>query len=148
MEIRQITEGKRRYLPLLLMADEQEDRIDLYLDRGELFALHDPELRAVCVVTDEGGGVYEIQNIAVAPAFQRRGYGKALVRFLFARYSGRCREMVVGTGDTPQTIAFYTACGFSESHRVKDYFIDHYDHPMFEDGKQLTDRVVFRKDFG
>ena len=58
-------EDKRNYLELLLLADEQEDMIDKYLLRGELFALYDGGLRAVCVVTDEGGGVFEIKNLAV-----------------------------------------------------------------------------------
>ena len=44
MEILNIQNQKRNYLPLLLLADEQEDMINRYLDRGELFALMDPEL--------------------------------------------------------------------------------------------------------
>ena len=38
-EIRIIRERKKDFLELLLLADEQENMIDLYLDRGELFAL-------------------------------------------------------------------------------------------------------------
>ncbi len=60
-------EDKRKYLELLLLADEQQDMIDRYLWRGELFALDDGGLRAVCVVTEEGGGVCEIKNLAVKP---------------------------------------------------------------------------------
>lgn len=37
----QITENKKRFLPLLLMADEQENMIDRYLDRGTLYAILD-----------------------------------------------------------------------------------------------------------
>ena len=36
MEIRQIRDHKKRYLPLLLLADEQEDMIDRYLSRGTM----------------------------------------------------------------------------------------------------------------
>ena len=35
MEIREVTENKKQYLSLLLLADEQEDMIDRYLDRGD-----------------------------------------------------------------------------------------------------------------
>ena len=147
MIIKRINQDRQKYLPLLLLADEQEDMIALYLDRGEMFALFDPDLRAVCIVTDEKDGVAELQNIAVDPAFQRRGYGKALVSFLLARCGGRYSAMVAGTGDSAMTIAFYLSCGFYESHREKNYFISRYDHPIFEAGKQLIDRVVFRKDF-
>ena len=41
MTITQITENKKQYLDLLLLADEQESMIDRYLERGELFVLED-----------------------------------------------------------------------------------------------------------
>ena len=41
MEFKQITENKREYLPLLLLADEQEDMIDRYLDRGIMYVLEE-----------------------------------------------------------------------------------------------------------
>ena len=68
MEFRRIEAEKRNFLPLLLLGDEQEDMIDRYLDRGVLTALYDGGLRAVCVVTAEGPGVFEIKNLAVEPA--------------------------------------------------------------------------------
>ena len=47
-------ENKRDYLPLLLLADEQENMIDLYLDRGTMFVLIDgTNVIGECVVTDE-----------------------------------------------------------------------------------------------
>ena len=47
-----ITQNKKRYLDLLLLADEQESMIDRYLERGELYALYDnSELVSVCVIT-------------------------------------------------------------------------------------------------
>ena len=145
MDIRRIESGKRDFLPLLLLGDEQEDMIDRYLDRGTLLALYDGGLRAVCVVTKEAPGVFEIKNLAVEPAFQRQGYGRAMVRHV----AGACRTaggtcLLVGTGDSPLTVPFYLACGFTPSHRVENFFLDHYDHPIFEGGVQLRDMVYFR----
>ena len=37
MNIRKITNNKKEYIDLLLLADEQEDMIDKYLERGEMF---------------------------------------------------------------------------------------------------------------
>ena len=34
MNIKEVTDKKKQYLPLLLLADEQEDMIDRYIDRG------------------------------------------------------------------------------------------------------------------
>lgn len=148
MEIRQILENKRDFLPLLLLGDEQERMIGRYLDRGELFALYDGgRLRTVCVITDEGGGVFEVKNLATAPDSQRRGYGQAMLAFA----SERCRckggqTLLAGTGDSPLTMPFYEKCGFRESHRVPHFFTDHYDHPIYEAGRQLVDMVYLKKE--
>ena len=45
---------RKRYLPLLLLADEQENMIDRYLEKGTMYALEDGNVKAECVVTDEG----------------------------------------------------------------------------------------------
>ena len=141
MKIRNVTHNKKAYMDLLLLADEQEDMIARYLGRGELFALYDPDLRGVCVVTDEGAGTFELKNLAVPPKYQRRGYGRALVVFCLARCAGRGHTMLVGTGDSPLTLPFYHACGFREHHRVPDFFLQHYDHPICEGGRRLVDMV-------
>ena len=144
MEFRTISDNKRDFLPLLLLGDEQEDMINRYLDRGTLWALYDGNLRALCVVTEEEGGDFEIKNLAVAPGSQRRGYGRAMVEHAARQCRGR--RLFAGTGDSPLTVPFYEACGFRECGRMKDFFLDHYDHPVFEAGRQLTDMVVLSRD--
>ena len=139
-----ITENKGDYMPLLLLADEQTDMIEKYLYRGELYALFDPDLRAACVLTDEGDGVFELQNIAVLPEFQRRGYGRLLVTHVVDSCTGRAKTLMVGTGDSPMTLPFYDQRGFTFSHRIKDYMLAHYDHPIYEDGVQLFDKVYLK----
>ncbi|MCI9610047.1 MAG: GNAT family N-acetyltransferase [Oscillibacter sp.] len=144
MEFQTISDNKRTFLPLLLLGDEQEDMIGRYLDRGTLWVLYDGgALRCVCVVTEEGGGVFEIKNLAVAPESQRRGYGQAMVEHVARQCRGRGNCLLAGTGDSPLTVPFYESCGFQECGRVKDFFPDHYDHPIFEAGRQLVDMVYF-----
>lgn len=145
MKIFQLTENKKRYIDLLLLADEQESMIDRYLERGDMFVLDDKGVKAVCVVTDEGNGICELKNIAVTPESQRLGYGKRLIRYLTTRYSGAYVRMIVGTGDVPGAIGFYTSCGFEYSHRIENFFTDNYDHPMMEDGVLLKDMVYLKK---
>ena len=146
MEFRTISDNKRDFLPLLLLGDEQEDMINRYLDRGTLWALYDGGLRALCVVTEEEGGDFEIKNLAVAPESQRRGYGRARGEHVARQCRGRGARLLAGTGDSPLTVPFYEACGFRECGRMKDFFLDHYDHPVFEAGRQLTDMVVLSRD--
>ena len=146
MEIRKVETDKKRYLELLLLADEQEDMVDRYLARGTMYVLEDDGVRAECVVTDEGDGILELKNIAVEPVFQGKGYGKAMVDFLVRTYTGRYAVLQVGTGDSPSTIPFYEACGFRRHHLVKDFFTDHYDNPIYECGVRLVDMVYLQRE--
>ena len=127
-----------------MLADEQEDMIDKYLERGEMFVLDDNGVKAECVVTDEGNSILEIKNIAVVSEYQRKGYGKALIDFIIQKYTGQYMILQVGTGDSPLTVPFYEKCGFTRSHIIKNFFTDNYDHPIYECGVQLVDMVYLR----
>lgn len=145
IKIRKVTDNKKEYIDLLLLADEQEEMIDKYLERGEMFVLDDNGVKAECVITQEGDGVYELKNIAVLPDCQRKGYGKTLLEYLFSSYT-ECNTMLVRAGDVPSAITFYKKCGFTELHRLVNFYIDNYDHPMFENGKQLVDMVYLKRE--
>lgn len=144
MKIQQIREGKERYMDLLLLADEQPEMVERYLSRGEMYVLGEP-VRALCVVTDEGSGVLELKNLAVSPSCQRQGYGRQMVKFLCERYRERFHTLLVGTGEAPGTLTFYRKCGFTDSHRVLNFFTEHYDHPIVEDGVLLRDMIYLHR---
>lgn len=145
MNIEKVENDKKRYMDLLLLADEQEDMIDKYLHRGEVFILKDNGVKAQCVVTKESDGIYELKNIAVLPEYQRKGYGKKLIDSMFDQYPD-CKTLLVGTGDAPSSLGFYHRCGFTDSHRIKNFFTDNYDHLIFEDGIQLVDMVYLKRE--
>ncbi len=143
--IKRVYENKKEFLSLLLLGDEQESMIDKYLERGEMFALYaDDIVVAVCVVTDEEEKTLEIKNIAVSPEFQGRGYGKELINFIINTYKNSHEILLVGTGDSTLTMPFYKKCGFKESHRIKSFFKDNYDHPIYEAGVELVDMVYLK----
>lgn len=144
--IKLIAEDKKRYLDLLLLADEQEDMIDKYLAGGDMYVLFsDNTAVAVCVVTDEGDGVLEIKNIAVSPEYQNRGIGRYMIDFIADRYKKDFNILQAGTGESPATLPFYEKCGFLPSHRVENFFADNYDHPIIECGVILKDMIYLRK---
>ena len=145
MTIIEIKENKKEYLPLLLLADEQEDMIDRYLEKGTMYVLDDDGIKCECVVTDEGNSVLEIKNIATAPEFQGKGYAKALIDFVVREYAGQYSVLQVGTGDSPLTIPFYQKCGFVRSHILPNFFTDNYDHPIYECGVQLVDMIYLQR---
>lgn len=162
--IEQVQKNKKAFLSLLLVGDEQETMIDRYLQRGELFVLYENEAQApsgilpasnvapcgasplaVAVVTNEGGGVFELKNLAVSPHHQRRGIGRFLVDFLCRHYGPAGEWLIVGTGESQATTSFYASCGFAYSHRIPHFFIENYDHPIVEEGKMLDDMLYFKR---
>lgn len=146
MKIKIIDKNKKDFLDLLLLADEKEAMIDKYLERGILFALYDKDLKSICVVTDEGNGNFEIQNLATYEKFQGKGYACKLLNHVFKYYENLGSYMYVGTGDCPWIVQFYENRGFILSHHIENFILDNYDKPIFEGEIQLIDKVYFKKD--
>lgn len=140
-----VSENKKRFLDLLLLGDEQESMIDKYLERGELFALYDGDLKGICVVTREDDDTCELKNIATYKKWQNKGYGRKLIDYISDCYKDKYKTMIVGTGDVPYAIRFYEKNGFTVSHRIANFFTDNYDHPIFENGIELKDMVYLSK---
>ncbi|MCL2722588.1 MAG: GNAT family N-acetyltransferase [Treponema sp.] len=144
MEIIQITENKEQYMDLLLIADEQENMIKKYLDRGDLFVLYDDDLKTVAVVTKENDDTYEIKNIATYGKYRGKGYGSSMIKYVIQHYKNQCKVIIVGTGENEKILSFYKNLGFTYSHTIKDFFTDNYDHVMIEDGVQLKDMIYLK----
>ncbi len=146
MKITKIEDSdKLNFIELLFLADEDLKMIEKYLHRGEMFALYDDDLKSVCVVTRESDDVCELKNIATYENWHGKGYGSKLLSHIFSHYKGKYTTMLVGTGDISWIIQFYQKNGFRISHRIKDFFTDNYEHPIFEDGVQLVDMVYLSK---
>ncbi len=136
---------KEKYLPLLLLADEQREMIDRYLSRGVMYVIDDCGVKGEAVISDVGGEILEIKNLAVLPRCRRCGYGKRLIDFICEKYRERYSILQVGTGESPLTVPFYERCGFTYSHRIENFFTNNYDHPIIEEGVLLKDMVYLRK---
>lgn len=146
MMIKEIHTDKKRFLPLLLLGDEQEDMIDRYLSGSMMFVLYDGAVAiGECVIQDLGKGIAEIKNIAIMPEYQHRGYGRMMIDFVESRFRITHSVLQVGTGDSPLTIPFYEKCGFIRTHIIKNFYTDNYDHPIYEDGVRLIDMIYLQK---
>jgi len=145
MEIIEVMENKKNYIELLLLADEQEDMIDRYIDKGKMYVLDDNGIKCECVVIDVGNGVLEIKNIATVPEYQGKGYAKAMIDFIITKYREEYSILQVGTGDSLLTMPFYEKCGFVHSHIIPNFFTDNYNHPIYEGGIQLVDMVYLKR---
>lgn len=146
MEIKEITENKIDYTDILLVGDEDEKMIDKYLEQSTLFALYaNDALTSVCAVVIQDAETVEIKNIATYPEYQNKGYASALIDFVGNKYKSKFKYLILGTGENDKTLAFYKKRGFRETHRIKNFFVENYPHPIFENGKQLTDMIYLKK---
>ena len=104
MKIVEVKENKKQYLDLLLLADEQEDMIDRYLDKGKMYVLDGNGVKCECVITDEGNNILEIKNIATVPEYQGKGYARAFNwarrKILCKRYSTKSRMALESRADS------------------------------------------------
>ena len=123
------------FLPLPVAA-EQEGLFDYTV---EVAVLNGQVVGFVAFTGEELAWLY------VRPDCQRRGYGRRLIDFVKDRYRGRFHTLQVGTGDSPLTVPFYLSCGFVRSHTLPGFFLEHYDHPIYECGKRLADMVYFQQ---
>ena len=87
MKIIEVKENKKQYLDLLLLADEQEDMIDRYLDSGKMYVLDDNGVKCECVITDEKNDILEIKNIATVPEYQGMVLCQDLVQVKMRNFS-------------------------------------------------------------
>ena len=85
----------------------------------------------------------EIINIAVDERIHGRGIGKKLIgdAIQTAKVLG-CKSLEVGTGNSSiGQLAFYQKCGFRIDGVIKDFFVDHYEEEIFENGIQCRDMI-------
>ena len=146
MNIKEIKENKKDFLDILLIGDEDEKMVDKYLECGNLYALYENnELMSVSVVLEIGSTTVEIKNLATYPKYQNKGYASKLIDFIQNKYKEDFKYLILGTGENKATLDFYKKRGFVEFKRIKNFFIDNYQKPIFENNIQLVDMIYLRK---
>jgi len=136
-------------IPLLLLAEESERAL-----RWSIANLSD----AVYRMDDDGELIgaatmqwrddpCEIMELAVAPDRQGQGIGRQMVAWLVdeARLRGKTAVLVGTANASIGNIVFYQRCGFRIDQVRKDYFW-YYRKPIYENGIQIRDMLVFRYD--
>ena len=130
-------------LSLLLEADPSEECIKRYLNGSWCYAaLINNVIVGVCVVKPICESKTEIFNIAVSPENQKQGIGSQLLQFVLDHLHEKNVESVeLGTGTFGYQLAFYQRFGFRVDAIHKDFFINNYDKPIYENGIQLKDML-------
>jgi ribosomal protein S18 acetylase RimI-like enzyme len=132
---------------LLLLADETIDAINKYIFQCETYVLK-------LVATNEYIGVFaiketspqelEIKNIAVVENFRGHGLGREMI--IYVKKLAKLRnysQLTVGTSDTGcEQLRFYKQNGFVQTGVKSNFFIENYQEPIIENGKQMRDMIM------
>lgn len=133
---------------LLLDADPDRDLVANYLKNSRVLVHESMDAIIGVIVYQERETEWEIMNLAVAPERQGQGIGGQLLEAVFAsikEISGE-KPILIKTGDlTSPALKLYQAKGFQQIGLVKDYFIDNYPEPIYENGQLLRNQVILRR---
>ncbi|WP_345080649.1 N-acetyltransferase [Nemorincola caseinilytica] len=134
---------------LLLLADETTEAIEKYIYTSDVYVARQDKAGkpiAVFVLQQQGHAEMELKNIAVSISFQEMGIGSYLVGKIkeIAAQAG-CTTLWVGTPDiATKEIGFYKRNGFAEAGTRKDFYIENYPDPLYDNGVQLRDMAMLR----
>ncbi|MBB6672692.1 GNAT family N-acetyltransferase [Cohnella nanjingensis] len=147
LTIRPLAPGEDYPYDLLLLADPSRTMVDDYLTRGWCHvATLGSDVVGEFVLIPTHPRTIEIVNVAVMEAHQGRGIGKALVYAAIGEAKRRGAATVeIGTGNSGfLQLKLYQQCGFRIVGVDPDFFVRHYDEPLYEDGMQVRDMVRLR----
>ena len=144
-------DGLRR---LFELAEDSAPELDAYIGAGRVLVALDGDrvVGHLQLTATERAGEAEVKNMAVDPAYQRRGIGRALMAaaIAHARRDG-CATLVVATaaGDTGN-LRFYQRLGFRMRSVERDAFTPAtgYAPGLEVDGIALRDRVWLDRGLG
>lgn len=139
-------------VPLLVLAEPEEDALRwglAHLSDAVHAAYDDAGALVAAVSVRWGGEPVSIEELAVDPARQGEGIGRAVVAWVLDE-AGRRGKRAVTVGTTNAAIgniAFYQKCGF-RLHAVKrdyfSYYERYYGGVRVENGIPVRDMVVLR----
>jgi len=149
MNIRKLGEGEQPPMELLLNADPSKQLVEGYLQRGTSYvAIDSGEIVGVYVLLPTRPATVELVNVSVREEHQGKGIGKQLVRHAVRQAKEEGYQTIeVGTGNSSvDQLALYQKCGFRMVGIDRDFFLRHYEEPLFENGIQVTDMVRLSQD--
>ncbi|XOK64332.1 GNAT family N-acetyltransferase [Paenibacillus elgii] len=149
MNIVNLASHEQPPMDLLLLADPSPKLVEEYIQRGQCYVAKTEELiLGVYVLLPTRPETVEIVNIAVDERHQGQGIGKKLVNHAIetARQLGY-KTIEIGTGNSSiGQLALYQKCGFRMTWIDRDFFIRHYEEPIYENGMQVIDMVRLSQD--
>lgn len=133
---------------LLLDADPSKELVESYLKSADVFvAVRLGDIIGVYLLCPIDPDKAEIKNIAVREELQGQGIGKLLLEDAArqARANGY-KALFIGTGNSSVgQLYLYQKAGFEITEIKKNFFIDNYTGPLYENGIQVKHMIMLVK---
>jgi aminoglycoside 6'-N-acetyltransferase I len=145
---RKLTEKEAIPYDLLLLADETVELINRYAKAGQIYVLEvNGQLIAVYVLQVIDPERIEIKNIAVAVHYQGQGIGKFLLKDATDRAKAQgYGTILIGTANGAiKQLYLYQKEGFEITAIKKNFFVDNYPAPVFENGILCKHMIMLEK---
>ena len=135
------------YIPLLLIANPSEMLVRQHLSRGDLHVLEDSGIVVSCaIVAPLNLTACEILNLATRSGYERKGYAKVLLHYLFAIYRDCYSSMVVETADfSNEALSLYESQGFHQIRITENRFMGKHQFPVYDKDRICKDIVILER---
>lgn len=131
---------------LLLLADETKDAINKYIFESDVYLakIENKNIGVFCLCRIDDKTV-ELKNIAVDENYQSKGFGSVFIDYIKETLKNQFEILIVGTASIGvRQINFYEKNGFVKFDVRKNFFIENYKKPIFENGIQLKDMILLK----
>jgi len=149
MKIRMLKESEQPPWDLLLLADPSRDLVSGYLDKGLCYVMESEngEKIGAIVLVPVNNHTIEIMNLAVDESHQGKGLGTLLLKYGIQTAAEKgYKKVEIGTGNSSiHQLALYQKVGFRITGIDHDFFIRHYEEPIFENGILCRDMIRLSK---
>ena len=146
--VRKIMDDEDIPYGLLLDADPSMEVISTYLDLSEIYvALLEDKIIGTFVLYPVDDDTLEIKNIAVDEGLQRRGIGKLLLnKAEQISVSKGAKKIDIATSNASfEALSLYQKAGFDMHSLKKNFIIENYPEPLFDNGIQCRHMIVLTK---
>jgi ribosomal protein S18 acetylase RimI-like enzyme len=148
IRIRQCGIGESPPYHLLLLADPSKEMIDSYLEDAEMYiAESGNNMVGVYVLYPLSPATVEIKNIAIDSPLQGQGIGKILLMSASTMAKEKGFETItIGTSNASiAQLYLYQQQGFEITGIKKNFFLDNYSEPIYENGIQCKHMLMLTK---
>lgn len=147
--IRELSSEENVPYNLLLLADPEKEMIDEYLESSRVYVaiLNDTAIGAYVLYPLSNSSV-EIKNIAVKEEHQNKGIGKILLSDAIREAKEkRFQSICIGTANSSiAQLYLYQKAGFEVTAIKRNFFIDNYALPIYENGIQAKHMIMLSKE--